>query len=232
MADVKELARRLGPLRDRDVIEGLLDELEREVVGRRRREAIRLAKVMLVADRPEFLVRDHRAEEEIMTTAGRDAQSLLERMRVIDFLVVDRMLVLDRLEDLHRRARKRFHGDFEVRDPEWLHTTRKRVILLQHGTRPLISLKPGVLGTWVADLKRVADLLGDDHDYAVLESALSEREGAGEALDPLGVISEQIEGRRSRLRRRAKRRGRKTLDRFSSAMRSRLEHWWAKAESG
>lgn len=231
LAGVKQLARRLGPLRDRDVVKELLDGLEQEVAGRRRREAIRLAKVMLVADRPEVLVRDHRAEEEIMTTAGRDAAGMLDRVEGVDFTVVDRALVLDRFEGLHRRARKRFHGDFESRDAEWLHATRKRVILLQHGTRPLISIKSGVLGPWVADLKRVADLLGDDHDFAVLETVLAAQDGGGEGLDALGVITEQIGGRRSSLRRKAKRRGRKVLDRSSSAERQRLRDWWVEAGS-
>ena len=166
-----------------------------------------------------------------MTTAGRDAAGMLDRLEGVDFTVVDRALVLDRFEGLHRRARKRFHGDFESRDAEWLHATRKRVILLQHGTRPLISIKSGVLGPWVADLKRVADLLGDDHDFAVLETVLAAQDGGGEGLDALGVITEQIGGRRSSLRRKAKRRGRKVLDRSSSAERQRLRDWWVEAGS-
>ena len=89
------------------------------------------------------------------------------------------------LERMYRRGRKAFHK--ACRDPgdERFHDWRKRVKDSWYHARLLRRTWPAVLEAQVDELKRLSDLLGDDHDLAVLRATLLEEKdylGAGSPI--------------------------------------------------
>ena len=225
-AEARNLEGRLDPLRNRDVVRALMLRLEEEASGKRQREEIRLANVILGASQPELVVRDHRAEESLVSVIGEDAEVLLDRIERVDVSDLDRALVLDRFQGLWRRARNRFQVAFDAPDTDWLHETRSRVVRLQLGIQPLVTIRPGPLQKSVKNLKRVADPLGEDHDLAMLGGLIATHvTGPGDDRT-ISMIGNEVGRRRKRLQKKASRRGTMALRGRPRDARNRLEHWW------
>ena len=227
--DCGDLGRRLGPLRDRDVVRGLLGRLEEEVSGSRRRREFRLATTILAASEPNLVVRDHRAEEETVSDVRDGAMRILGELGRVDFTGVDRGLVLDRIERQWRRARSRFVGEYRPDDAEWLHDARKRVIRVQLSLLPLTKIRPAPIRRTIEIVKRIADDLGDDHDLTVLGDLLDVHRDRLAEAGGVQAIDRELEHRRIKLRNSARRRGRVAFRKAPEEVRSRLSRWWKHA---
>ena len=225
----RDIGRVLGPLRDRDVSRDLLARLEKDAGGRSRKEAVRLANVLLMASQPDLGIRDHRADEEVVAEAGQDSVTLLDTVETVDLDDVDRDCVLDGFERMWDRGRKRFHSKDHDRDTEWFHDTRKRAIRLQLALSPLIEIRRPELTESIRSFRRTANALGDEHDLAVLWDLVETN--ARHLGDPKVVkrIRSEIDRRRADLRWKGMRRGFKALKQKPAKARARLEKWWAKA---
>lgn len=78
----------------------------------------------------------------------------------------------DGLKKTYRRARKARHAAYASGEPELFHDWRKRVKYHRYHVRLLRAAWPKVFGARRDELKRLSDLLGDDHDLTMLaESA-------------------------------------------------------------
>ena len=224
-----DIGRDLGPLRDRDVSRDLLERLEKDAGGRRRKEAVRLANVLLMATQPDLAIRDHRADEEVVAEAGRVSVTLLDAVETVDLEDVDRGCVLDGYERMWDRARKRFHSKDQDRDTEWFHDTRKRAIRLQLALTPLVEIRRQELTESIRAFRRTANALGDEHDLAVLWDLVEANARHLGDQRVLKRIRTEIERRRADLRWKGMRRGVKALKRKPARARARLEKWWARA---
>ncbi|MAC18664.1 MAG: hypothetical protein CMJ23_03110, partial [Phycisphaerae bacterium] len=222
----RNLGHRLGPLRDRDVVQGLMHRLERQASSRRRRESVRRANVILAASRSRLVARDHRAEEGVVSAVTSDAENLLDRIEGADFSGVDLCVVLDRCQWLWRRARDRFQSGVDAPDTDWLRETRKRVIRLELGLQPLVTIRPGSLRRSVKTLKRVSNPLSDGLDLAMLDLLLEPRVAVSDEDGTMAGIVREVTHRRNRLRRKALRRGSSAFRRRPREVRKRIEGWW------
>lgn len=222
----RELGRRLSPLRDRDVVHDLLQRLEKEASTSRRREAVRLAGILLAASRPEIMLRDHRNEERIVTEVGAEAGLLVERVEATRFEKVDRSVVLDRIERMWMRARSRFHGDLAKDDTEWIHESRKRVIRLQLGLQPLVTIEESEMPRLVKRLRKCADAFGDDHDLAILRDLVEEHAEQAGDREVVRRVQAEIDQRRSVLQQDGRRRGLEALRPSPGEARRQLKRWW------
>ena len=69
---------------------------------------------------------------------------------------------------VYRRGRRGYHRAREDRSTEGLHEWRKRVKYLRYQMEALTPLQPVLIGGLAAELDRLGELLGDDHDLAAL----------------------------------------------------------------
>ncbi len=99
----------------------------------------------------------------------------------------------------YTRGRKAMAAAFDSLDPEALHEWRKRVKYYGHHTRLLRDLWPTVMKAQASEIARLGDILGDDHDLAVLRDTLQADPtfGSAKTLQPFFKI---IEARQTELR--------------------------------
>jgi CHAD domain-containing protein len=69
-----------------------------------------------------------------------------------------------------------------------LHVWRKRAKYLRHQVEALNILDPEPLAAQESELERLTDLLGDDHDLAILLSRLNDDPALIADLDPTGIL--------------------------------------------
>jgi len=161
----REAARALSRARDRDALAAILVRASRAVPRIRRPAVLAMWKSMLLPPAPP-------------PSAGR-ADRLLEEIhsrtnamrRTWDEVQLPRLTVVALGAAVERswdRARDRFRGDWNARDPEWLHETRKRCQRLQHQLMLIEALRPKELGTARQGLAEVGEALGQARDTGLL----------------------------------------------------------------
>jgi CHAD domain-containing protein len=215
----RDAARLLSGVRDAQVMLETLDHLEErspDGLGagelRKRLEEERKRETRLAGEREDEAI--------AAIEAGRDAIS--EWPLSGD----DWTLVQPGLRRAYGRGRNRYRDVLAEPGMENLHEWRKRVKDLWYALRILTPTWPDVTGPLADEAHELSDLLGDDHDLAVLATATRQRPGAfadeaeREAL--LGAIGE----RRSELQRDARSLGARVYADAPKAFTRRLEGWW------
>ncbi len=112
------------------------------------------------------------------------------------------------LQRIHRKGRKALRaviaaetGDART---EAMHELRKRTKDLWHAAELLHPASPKRMGRLAEDAHALADLLGDDHDLAVLAGKLDEhRAAAAEEPDAIAALEQTLVRRRRKLQRKA-----------------------------
>jgi CHAD domain-containing protein len=111
------------------------------------------------------------------------------------------------LERGYRRGRKAFRSAVESPTDEHFHEWRKRVKDYWYHMRLLRRIWPELMEPRIEELKRLSDLLGDDHDLAVLRGTLNREAAAlGESAPLLACLAA---GQQQRLREQASPLGRR-----------------------
>lgn len=136
-----------------------------------------------------------------------------------DFAVVEPGLL-----ETYRRGRKAMkHARKTGTDIAW-HDWRKRAKDHWYHIRLLRNVWKPVLKAREAELDALSDLLGEDHDLAVLDAKLRGLEGIEEShLQP---IVHRIEGRRAELKATAERLGDRLYAETPKAFRKRMKRYW------
>lgn len=121
--------------------------------------------------------------------------------------------LLDGLRAQYRRARKAMkqalaHPSFENR-----HDWRKQVKYLWHQIELIAPIRTGPLKSMIRRLNDLSDLLGEDHDLAVLQALLEPEAAEGRiGADEWTSLQARIGRRQERLCTRAARLGRRVLE--------------------
>jgi CHAD domain-containing protein len=209
----RDAARELSGTRDSDVMLEALGALELPPgVGWDLRKAIQ-------ADR-------ERRGEDDRDVAARAAVAILKEARTrVDGRPVERDsfdTLPGGLKRTYRRGRRAFRAAQEEPSVESLHEWRKRVKDLWYHHTLLRELWPPVMNAVGDQAHELSDLLGDDHDLAML--AIWMREHVPEA-DP--DFFEAVERRREELQREAFALGALLYAEKSSAFAGRLERLWS-----
>ena len=111
------------------------------------------------------------------------------------------------LERVYRRGRREYRRAVSEPTSENLHEWRKRVKDLWYSAQVLRPGAPKRLRKVATNAHRLADLLGEDHDLAVLEGEARRQPGCFGDPSELQGLSGLIERRRGQLQRRAFKRG-------------------------
>ena len=93
----------------------------------------------------------------------------------------------------YARGREAFAAARQDPSPERLHDWRKRVKDLWYRQRLLADAWPGPVKAFADECDRLGELLGDDHDLAVLAALLSAADADAEAAPPSVNVNRMLE---------------------------------------
>jgi CHAD domain-containing protein len=211
---VRDAATELGPIRDSHAVLGAFDQLLK-ASGRRRDPA-------LSAVRAEHAAEADRATSAAVSDLKRieGARRLLTRARRNAHrwsVPCGFPSVADGIELVYRSGRAALRTARSAPTDDAMHEWRKAVKRLFHAMQLVEAAAPTVLSNLVEQLDRLGDLLGDDHDLAVLVERLGER--SPEAVD----LARQ---RQSELRAEAFPLGAILYAEKPTAFRKRIEAYW------
>lgn len=192
---MRDTGRMLAPVRDADVVletllSGLGTTAPERLAGvlRARREHER---ERLEGD-PELI---DRAREAFAETRGRIDAWPIDR--------ADSRIFTKSVKRTYKRGRKAFAEAYENPDPEAFHELRKRVKYLWYYARILRGSGDGEITTLEDWADEAADLLGLDHDLAVLGETIDELGRSATNADEREALRTAIEQRRLMIERRA-----------------------------
>ncbi len=125
------------------------------------------------------------------------------------------------LRDSYREAREALHAIRDDSPDELIHELRKRVKTLWYHIRLLGKARPKKLKPLAAALERISEMLGEDHDLAMLRDYALEDAGHNlDVLDPL------IVHRRRKLQRKARALAQPLFKQRPREFTDRLKTWW------
>lgn len=128
------------------------------------------------------------------------------------------------LKETYQRGRRAFEHALSEPSAETLHEWRKQVKYLRHQVAFLEDLWPEMMATHRHELKTLSDLLGDDHDLAVLAGLLPELDGVGD--EDRALLRSLIDRRRLELQTDLPALGRKLYGEKPKRFLARVEDYW------
>jgi CHAD domain-containing protein len=222
----RDLGRSLAGARDADVLLQTLDELEKAM-------RVKAAAPDLSALRRELSAPSGQE-------AGDDSRDLNKRMAAVteDLRTAHKEIIrlsIDgkRFEALgaglqrtHARGRKALRKTRESPTDARFHEWRKRVKDHWYHSRLLMDVWPSLMKPYAKEMKRLSDLLGDDHDLAVFRQRLRELPENTLPVSITEALHRGIEHRQNMLRSEAYRVGYRVYAEKSKRFRQRIESWW------
>ena len=124
------------------------------------------------------------------------------------------------------RARDRLDDAYEEASSEAFHLWRKRVKYHRYHVRLLQDLWPGMLRARRRELHELTDLLGDDHDLAVLRHDLVADPDRYGGVEPVATVCALLDRRRAELQAAAEPLGRRCFAEPPHAFVDRLGAYW------
>jgi len=194
----RDLARRLSGPRDAQAMLECFDNLRDALGPDLGRDAFAGVREALVERRSGF----HQGGELAAGVGETVAALQAARLRVLGWRVDDQgFAALEQgLARTYRRARKAQRVSYRTPTPEQFHEWRKRVKYHWYHLRLLRAVWPAPMKSQAAEAGQLADLLGDDHDLAVLRDTLrGECDALGDA-DEVDALSGLAQRRQDQLR--------------------------------
>jgi CHAD domain-containing protein len=222
-AHYRDAGRSLSGARDAQVKLETLDEL-----GERFADELAYQRVAGFRERLEA-ERRHEAEgqgEEIGTAAADEIESGRKRIPQWPIEGDEWGIVEGGLKRAYRRGRNRFGEVLDEPSVENLHEWRKRVKDLWYALRILSPAWKEAVKPLADHAHALSDLLGDDHDLAVLAAAARQHSAAFEEPENLHRVLETIGRRRAELQGDAVSLGRRLYADKPGAFVGRIEAWW------
>jgi CHAD domain-containing protein len=130
------------------------------------------------------------------------------------------------LAKTYKRGRKAMDRAYEAPSVENFHEWRKRAKYLRYHLRLLRPVWPRLLKRTRSEVKTLGDLLGEDHDLAVLEEVLTVALGADVSQGRMDVLKALMRQRSLQLRDEALWLGRRSYAEKPKAFRKRIGRYW------
>jgi CHAD domain-containing protein len=130
------------------------------------------------------------------------------------------------LAKTYKRGRKAMDRAYESPGVENFHEWRKRAKYLRYHLRLLRPVWPRLLKRTRSEVKTLGDLLGDDHDLAVLEEVLTVALGGGASQGRMDMLKALMRQRSLQLREQAFWLGQRCYAEKPKAFRKRIRRYW------
>ena len=219
---LRDAGRALSSARDAEVMLQALDDLADHFVGQVPQATFEAIRRHLESERDTARQR--------MLASGLPGQTA-EKLKSVRARVDDRPIRRGEWKALepgllrsYKRGRKAMAIARSARTVEALHEWRKRSKDLWYHLRMLKPVSPGIVGGQAKEAHALSDLLGDDHDLAILRGALAS--GAGGLAVDLEAVIELIDRRREQLQSEAFRVGGRLYGESPKAFGRRLHSYW------
>ncbi len=135
------------------------------------------------------------------------------------------------LAKTYRRARVRMEDAYADPTPARFHVWRKRAKYHRHHLELLEAAWPSVLAVQREQVHHLTDLLGDDHDLAVLRADLTAAPGAFAGEDAVAEFCDLLDRRRAELQDEARVLGTRCFAEEPDAIVARLRTCWDAARA-
>lgn len=201
-ARYRDIGRELSTLRDADVLVETHDALVADIKDPDIRKECAAIRERLIEQRDQLAAGATSLHDRLRTARGR----LLEgRARVADW--APRVRKFKGLEPgfkrSYRRGRRAMHTAYGSLASADFHEWRKREKYHWYACRLLRGIWPTVMDARCRELKRLAELLGAEHDISMYRQALETEPKLGGGITRLREILAAADQRRTRLRRQA-----------------------------
>ena len=130
------------------------------------------------------------------------------------------------LQRIYARGRRDFAGAYALPSDEAFHDWRKQVKYLWYHTQILEHIWPSVMQALAGELDQLGDLLGQDHDLAVLRLTVRTEFPRAGATATLLALEKRIDERRSRMQAQARLLGERIYLERPRAFSRRLGGYW------
>jgi CHAD domain-containing protein len=221
-AALRHAAGRLSAARDAEVMLQALDELSERFAGQVPQTTFDAVRGRLEAERDP-------ARERLL--APGPVGAVADELRAVRSRIDDWPLrrggwkaLAPGLGRAYERGRRSFRKAKAKPGVEALHEWRKRTKDIWYHLRLLKALSPAIVGGLADEAHGLSDLLGDDHDLALLREKL--RAGGGDVPVDVDGLIELIDHRREQLQAEAMQVGERLYAERPRAFRRRMHRYW------
>lgn len=201
-AALRDAARQLSTQRDRQAVVEAIDKL----LGHAEREwGESAAHLRTLRELRDSFVASYRQETSAAAANGMvehvtgELRAAAERLKEWTDDARDDRVVVAGFADSYRRARAALRAVLAEPTAENLHEWRKQIKHHRYQVRLFQQAWPAMLEAHCEELKRLADLLGDDHDLVVLRQTITEQAQVAPAAETLDELFSLLERRRREL---------------------------------
>jgi CHAD domain-containing protein len=180
----------------------------------------------------EQLAVARQATDEVWTGLTETLRAAAERVDAWTSDVAGFETLADGLESSYRRGRRAMRCALDRTTPETLHEWRKQAKYHRYQVNLLEAAWPEAMKARAKSLKRLSDLLGDDHDLVVLRAKLEAGAAQSARADSAARLLKLIDARRSEVLAELKPLGRLIYAEKPKRLRERLAGYWRIARSG
>jgi|SRR5271166_2467614 len=192
IAALAAVRRRVGPARDLDVMEQRLARLA---------PPAEIAKPIAEAIARERSTARRAHNGFGTSTSRRQLAAIARRLATWDVDGVGESDIVEAVARSYRQARRRGRAAFRTNDPAALHALRSRVVDLRYQLAALAAARRAALTAQAEKLNELRDTLGAFNDLNVLRKFASD--WCDLPPEAMGALTEQLEARQKKLRRRA-----------------------------
>jgi CHAD domain-containing protein len=223
----REMGRKLSAPRDAMVLIETLDELTERFRDELRPDTTGPLRARFVQAHKRALTRLRRDEATIDAVRGELAEAR-ERSAAWTFDADGFEALRPGLERIYRRGRRSMRAAAEEPSTEHLHEWRKRSKDFWHAVQILRPAAPKRMKTLAKRAHQLSDLLGDDHDLAVLRAQVERAGGSFEHEAGRAALLAAIDRRRLALQRDAFKLGAKIYEARPKSFGRSVERGWRK----
>jgi CHAD domain-containing protein len=225
---LRDAAARLAGARDAEVLLKTLDSIRAKFPAGAQPDGVRALRAQLLDQRA-------RASERLLSDAQAVQGALYDlysvQVRVPGWVgqQADFDVLAPGLRRIYRQGRDRYRLARADPSIEHLHDWRKRVKDLRHAAELLAPANRAGIGSLARRADKLGELLGEDHDLAVLGEVVACRRELFATPRDSERLQRLIEVRRERVQERALKAGAKLYRRGPSKFLGRLERDWRRA---
>lgn len=220
----RDAMRSVSAARDAAVALETYDELVTGFVDAEESRALAPVRAAL-ADRRAAVVDDDLEDD--LAAIRSDLEAACQRIETWDLDGQGVEVIAGGLAKTYDRCRDRLETAYEDPTSEAFHEWRKRVKYHRYHVRILQDVWPKVMKAHRKELHRLSDLLGDDHDLAVLREDLLAAPDDYGGEEPVAAVTAFIDRRRAELQDEANTLGRRCFTEPTDRFVDRIEAYWS-----